>query len=294
MIVVMKIIDVHTHGIGGCDTQTTVPDNILKIAGIQASYGVSGIVLSIYPSSLDIMRSHMGAVRKAIEKQRSKPGTENPELSSIIGLHLEGPFLNPEKSGALNKGAFIKPEEYSYEKLTDGFEDIVKIITIAPELNGATSLIRKISGRGVIVNMGHSNATYGESEAGYRAGARGITHIFNAMRGFHHREPGLAGFGLLHDDIYIEVIADPYHLDRKTVELIFRMKNPERILIVSDTVKESKTTPEAKAITGAKGYLTGGCLTVTESSRKLIEMGFDRDTVENCITKNPEKYLTIR
>lgn len=298
MIIVMKIIDVHTHGIGGYDTRTAVLDDILKIADIHGSYGVSEIILSIYPAKIDLMRELIKVVKKAIEKQRSTLNTQNSKLntqsltfSSIIGVHLEGPFLNPEKSGALDKETFIEPTEYHFEKLVEGFEGIVKVITIAPEMKGTPQLIKKMADRGIIVSMGHSNATFAEAEAGYNAGAKGITHIFNAMRGFHHREPGLAGFGLLHNDVYIEVIADPYHLDEKTLELIFRIKNPERILIVSDTVKGSKTTDE-HAITDVHNKLSGGCLTITESSRRLIEMGFDERIIENCITKNPERYLS--
>src|SRR4030043_1406372 len=160
--------------------------------------------------------------------------------SRIIGGHLEGPFLNPSRCGSLNAASFIDPTEYKFKELIEGFEDIVKIITIAPEINGAIRLIKKMSDKGIIVSMGHSDATYAEAEAGFNAGAMGITHIFNAMRGFHHREPGLAGFGLLNQDIYIEVIADTYHLHPKTLELIFKTKNHNRIIIISDTVKESK------------------------------------------------------
>jgi len=298
MIIVMKTIDVHTHGIGGYDTRTAVLDDILKIADIHGSHDVSEIILSIYPAKIELMRELMKVVKNAMEMQRSTPNVQNSKLntqdltqSSIIGVHLEGPFLNPEKSGALDKKTFIEPTEYDFEKLIDGFEGIVKIITIAPELKGAPQLIKKMADRGIIVSMGHSNATYAEAEAGYNAGAKGITHIFNAMRVFHHRDPGLAGFGLLNNDIYIEVIADPYHLDEKTFELIFRVKNPERILIISDTVKESKTT-DVHAITDVHKKLSGGCLTITESSRRLIEMGFDKHVIENCITKNPERYLS--
>ena len=248
MINVMKIIDIHTHGIGGYDIRTNVIDNILKIAEIHGSYGISEIILSIYPSTIKIMRQHMETVKKAIDKQRSIPKIQHATHTTIIGVHLEGPFLNPEKSGSLDKEKFIEPTEYHFEKLVEGSEDIVKIVTIAPEIKGAQRLIKTVSNRGFIVNMGHSNATFTEAESGYHAGARGITHIFNAMSGFHHREPGLAGFGLLNQDIYIEVIADPHHLDAKTLELIFRIKTPKRILIISDTVKESKTTPENQAI----------------------------------------------
>ena len=96
--------------------------------------------------------------------------------------------------------------------MIEGFEDIVKIVTIAPELEDALHLIKTMSNMGIIVSLGHSDATYQETEKAFHAGAKGITHLFNAMRGFHHREPGIAGFGLTNPDIYVEVIADPFHL----------------------------------------------------------------------------------
>lgn len=216
----------------------------------------------------------------------------NSKLARIIGVHLEGPFLNPSRCGSLDAASFIDPTEYNFKELIEGFEDIVKIITIAPEINGAAGLIKKMSDMGIIVSMGHSDATYAEAEAGFNEGAVGITHIFNAMRGFHHREPGLAGFGLLNQDIYIEFIADPYHLHPKTLELIFKTKNNDRIIIISDTVKESKNSSKDQGITNIYGELSGGCMTIIESSRRLIEMGFNKGVIMGCITKNPERYLS--
>ena len=303
----MKTIDIHTHGIGGYDTRTDKEDDILKIAEIHGSHGVSEIVLTIYPSAMKVMRENMMTVRKAMEKQHSKLRTPNSSL--ILGLHLEGPFLNPSKCGALKAKTFIEPTEKNFKELIEGFEDVVKIISIAPELKGSRQLIKKISDIGIIVSMGHSDATFSEAEAGLNAGAKGITHIFNAMRSFHHREPGIAGFGLINKDIYIEVIADPFHLHPKTLELIFKTKNPEKIIIVSDSVKETnsplplpfkggekgrvegKLQGTAQAVTDTHGRLLGGSMTIVESSKRLIKMGFDERIIVNCITKNPRRYL---
>jgi N-acetylglucosamine-6-phosphate deacetylase len=301
----MKIIDIHAHGIGGYDTRTTAEGDILKIAEIQGSYGISEILLTIYPSIVKVMRENMDAVRKAMKLQDARYKMQDTKPAKIIGVHLEGPFLNPSKCGALNAGAFAEPAEYKLKELIEGFEDIVKIMTIAPEIKGAAGLIKKMSDRGIIVSMGHSDATYADAEAGFNAGAKGITHIFNAMRGFHHREPGLAGFGLLNQDIYIEVIADPCHLHSKTLELIFKTKNPDRIIIVSDSVKEAKTSPSTlpppfkaedmgmgQGITDIRGKLSGGCMTITESSKRLIGIGYNKNSIMRCITKNPKMYLS--
>jgi N-acetylglucosamine-6-phosphate deacetylase len=229
----------------------------------------------------------------------------NSKLARIIGIHLEGPFLNPLKCGALDLKTFVEPSEKNLQKLLEGFEDIVKIMTVAPEIKGAAKLIKKVSDMGIIVSMGHSDATFSEAEAGFHAGAKGITHIFNAMRGFHHREPGIAGFGLINKEIYIEVIADPFHLHPKTLELVFKTKNPKKIIIVSDSVKETNSPPSppykggvqrrtqkiVKAVSDAHGKLQGGSMTIVESSKKLIKMGFNERIIMNCITKNPGRYL---
>ncbi len=285
----MNIIDIHTHGIGGFDTRTSNPEDIIRMAEVQASLGVSAIVPTIYPDSIEIMRQNMMAVQKAMELQAIELQTN----AAILGVHLEGPFLNSARCGALKSSSFIEPNESNLKRLIDGFEDMVKIITIAPELNGAARLIRKISDMGIIASMGHSDATYSEAEAAFNAGAKGITHLFNAMRGFHHREPGIVGFGLLNKDVFIEVIADPYHLDVKTLELIFRIKNPEKIILISDSVSETKITEKDRehGVVDNTGRLQGGSMSITVSSRRLTKLGFNEGIIKRSITRNPETYL---
>jgi N-acetylglucosamine-6-phosphate deacetylase len=295
----MKTIDIHTHGIGGVDTRTRNVDDILAIAEIHGSHGVTEIIPTLYSSPIPEMRAQMETVRKAMAIQKAGftiedagRGENNSSPAKIIGIHLEGPFLNPVKCGALDAPSFSEPGEHALLELLEGFEDIVKIITVAPEIRGAIGLIKKVAGMGIIVSMGHSDATYAEAEEGCRAGARGVTHIFNAMRGIHHREPGIAGFGLLNRDIYIEVIADPYHLHPRTLELVFKMKNHDRILLVSDTVKETGAGGcGMSGVTDATGTLLGGGMTITESSRRLMQLGYDEGDIIDCMTKNPAGYL---
>jgi N-acetylglucosamine-6-phosphate deacetylase len=315
----MKIIDIHTHGIGGYDTNTTIVEHILKIAEIHGNHGVSKILPAIYPASVEQMRANMTTLKRAMALQDSRLEVQSTKLDNstfniqqstlgadsykeakITGVHLEGPFLNPSRCGALNPLSFLDPTPDNLKRLTEGFEDIIKIITIAPELNGATKLIKAIANMGIIASMGHSNATYEEARAGFHAGARGITHIFNAMRGFHHREPGIAGFGLTNPHVYIEVIADPYHLHQDTIKLIFTVKNPEKIIIISDSVKDtpeiqiSKFNNEFQGITDARGALRGGSTTIVESTGRLVDMGYEENSISNCISGNPEMYLNGR
>lgn len=288
----MNIFDIHTHGIDGYDTKSHNVDDILKIAEIHGAFGISKIILTIYPSTIEIMRKNMAIVKKAMLKQK-KVGIKN-KYAEIFGMHLEGPFLNPLKGGALLRTSFKKPNDKYLQELIDGYEDVIKIITIAPELPGALQLIKKISDLGIVVSMGHSDASYAEAEAGFHAGAKGITHLFNAMRGFHHREPGISGFGLINQDIYIEIIADPFHLHPKTLDLILKIKNHDRIIIVSDTVKETYLEKQGRktGITDSAGRLLGGSTTVVESVDRLIKIGYNGNIIMQFITSNPGKYLS--
>lgn len=298
-------IDLHTHGVDKYDTRTTKPEHILKMAELQGKDGVSAILPTIFSRPIDTMRDNIEAVRKAMEIQKpeektpnSKLRTPNSELdlslvprpsSLILGVHLEGPFLDPIRCGALGKDFFIKPTISSLKKLIDGYEDIIKIITIAPELPGALKVIEKCVERGIRVNMGHSNATYNQGVDGKKAGATGITHIFNAMKPFHHREPGLAGFGLLDEDIYIEIIADGVHLHPKTIEIIFAIKRLDRIILVSDSVKGAKKG--GRPIYNKKGILLGSGITIAESVKILRKIGIPEAEIMEAGVDNPMRYL---
>jgi N-acetylglucosamine-6-phosphate deacetylase len=288
----LKIIDIHTHGICGLDTKTESPQEILKIAELQGFYGISEILLTIYPNKIKEMRKSIEAIKKAMDIQKNSKKMKHS--AKILGVHLEGPFLNLEKAGSLNPSHFIKPERKKLQELIEGYEDIIKIITIAPELEGAIDLIKILTKKGIIVSLGHSNATYNEAYSAYKAGAKGITHLFNAMRGIHHREPGIAGFGLTNQDIYVEIIADPYHINKTILDLIFKTKNRERIIIISDSISATKyKNKNVNEPINKDGILSGGSMVLTESISRLISLGYNKEMILSCVTKNPKKYLKI-
>ncbi len=294
MTVFKGFIDIHTHGIGKYDTSTGSAEHILQIAALHYNEGTEAILPTIYPDSINKMRKNMEAVRKAMEIQK-KTKVEGPskkgDASRILGVNLEGPFLNPERCGSLDKTAFLRSSVASLKKLIAGYEDIIKIITIAPELPGALKVIEKCPELGIKVNMGHSNATYRQAIEGKKAGATGITHLFNAMRPFHHREPGLAGLGLIDEDLYTEVIADGIHLHPKTLELIFNRKRLDRIILVSDSVKGRKTG--ACAVYNKDGVLAGSVITISGVVRRLRSVGIPDAEIIEASTDNPARYIGI-
>ncbi|MCX8027127.1 MAG: amidohydrolase family protein [Thermodesulfovibrionales bacterium] len=277
-------IDLHIHGIGALDTQTGAPDDILKMSEALKSNGTDAFLPTIYPSTIKNMRRQIHAISQAMQRQSEKQ-------ARILGVNLEGPFLNPNMCGALNKINFLPPSEYTFRELIDGFEDVIKIITIAPELDGALNIIRLATDLGITVSMGHSDATFNETDAGFNHGAKGITHLFNAMRGFHHRELGIAGFGLMNQEVYVEVIADGYHLHQKTIEMIFRLKRKDRVILISDMVR-GKASYDG-GMRSDDGRLLGGCMDIAKSSERLKKLGFDADTVNTAIDENPKRYISL-
>ncbi|MEW6003380.1 MAG: hypothetical protein AB1638_12155, partial [Nitrospirota bacterium] len=211
--------------------------------------------------------------------------------SLILGVHLEGPFLNPLKCGALNKKTFIIPTESQFTKLIKGYEDIIKVMTIAPELPGALKIIGSCRELGIRVNMGHSDATYKQALEGKKSGATGITHIFNAMRPFHHRDPGIAALALIDRNLYIEVIADGFHLHPGTLELIFAIKSLDRILLISDSVKGAKKG--GNPIYDKKGVLSGSGRLILDALRILKKIGLTEAEIKKIGFDNPKKYIGL-
>ena len=276
-------IDIHVHGATEYDTRTRRQDDILRIADIHGERGTAAILPTVYPGSLEVMRENMAAIRRAIATQRSG--------ASILGIHLEGPFLNPERAGSLDGKSFMEPSVETLGRVVEDFEDLIRIITIAPELPGALRVIEVCREKGFLVHMGHSDASFEQAEEGKHAGATGITHIFNSMRGFHHREPGLAGFGLMDEDIYVEVIADMAHLHPQSLKMLLDMKAPDKILLISDSVKGPGWGNGP--IRGPGGVLQGSGITLSEGVKNLASLGVPLERAVQFASANPRRYLGI-
>lgn len=293
-------VDLHTHGLGKYDTRAAKPSDILKIAALHGKAGTDAVCLALYPGPIKTMRQQVDAVRTAIERQkqdsgfRRMTGKDADAQAIILGVHLEGPFLSSKYPGALDKKALLKPSLALLKELVSGNEDIIKIITIAPELTGALKLIERCTALGIRVNMGHSDATYAQALEGKKAGATGITHFFNAMRPFHHREPGLAGLGLLDEELYIEVIADGAHLHPRTLEMIFNRKRLDRIMLVTDSVKGRITRSMkygVRAVFDDQGVLAGSGITLADSVPLLSAAGIPDAEIAEAASDNPARYI---
>lgn len=279
-------VDLHVHGAGRYDTRTTDPRQVLRIAELHGRAGTRAILPTVYSGTVEEMRLSMEAVDRAMQM---KGGTD---AAVILGVHLEGPFLNPSRCGAQDKSSMVRPSTAVLKKLTEGYGRLIKIITIAPELPGALKVIERCAESGIRVNMGHSEATYRQALEGKKAGASGVTHLFNAMRSFHHREPGIAGLGLTDEELYVEVISDGVHLHPETLRLIFRSKRRDRIILVSDSVKWGKK--KGAPSYDASGILAGSGISLRDSLTVLGRIGIEEAAILRGAVGNPLKYLGIR
>jgi N-acetylglucosamine-6-phosphate deacetylase len=227
-LVAPGFIDAHTHGGSGYDFMSAKPGDIERILGWLATTGVTGVYPTIATSPSP---EQLRAIKMLRQIQERKP-----RGATILGIHLEGPYISPEKRGAQSEKAIRPPNRAEVDQLIDAGEGAIRIITLAPELPGAIELIRYLVGRKIVVSIGHTAASYEQVIQAIDAGARRASHLFNGMTAFHHRHPGAVGAVLTRDEIYAEVILDGVHLHPAVAEIVLRSKGPGRVTLITDAI----------------------------------------------------------
>lgn len=220
------LIDIHIHGYLGEDTSDGTADGIFKIANGIMKNGVTSFCPTTMTVSTEEINQALNVVRSIKEKSRNWDGAE------ILGVNLEGPFINPKKKGAQAEAHIKKPDA--------GFvldnADIICLATMAPEMEGGCDAIREITQKsGVVVSVGHTDASFEEALEGIKAGATHVTHLFNAQTPLHHRNPGVVGAALL-ENVTTELIADTFHVHKGLFELIARIKG-DKLVLISDCTR---------------------------------------------------------
>jgi N-acetylglucosamine-6-phosphate deacetylase len=244
--VVPGFIDLQLNGAGGIDV-TTQPDRLAELAADLPRHGVTAFLPTVI-TCLPAVRA------RALHAPLPDDAGAVP-----LGLHLEGPMLSPARIGAHPADLLAPPSD----ELIEGWAaPRVRLVTIAPELPGALDVIAALTGRGVVVAVGHTDASADEFAAARRAGARYVTHLFNAMRPFAHRDPGPIGATLVDDDVVAGLICDGVHVDPVVVRLAWRALGPGRLNLVTDAV--------AGAMRNAAGILAGSSLSLDQAVRNLV------------------------
>ncbi|GAA5124984.1 N-acetylglucosamine-6-phosphate deacetylase [Alloalcanivorax gelatiniphagus] len=215
-------VDLHVHGGGGASFDTGTTDAAEVVAAAHLARGTTSMAASLVTDTPDRMTA---AIRELAHLVRD---------GRLAGVHLEGPWLSPQRSGAHQPGSLTHPEPAAVERLLAAGDGAVRMVTLAPERHGGPDAVRRLAAAGVVAAIGHTDATYDEARAALDAGARLGTHLFNAMRPLHHREPGAVG-ALLDAPVDVELIADGVHLHPAVLRTVFAAK-PGRCILVTDAM----------------------------------------------------------
>jgi N-acetylglucosamine-6-phosphate deacetylase len=294
LLLVPGFIDLQLNGAFGADF-TANPGAIWPVAAGLPRYGVTSFLPTIITSPLETVRT-----AQAVLAQGPPPDWQG---ANPLGLHLEGPFLNPAKKGAHNP-VHLRPP--SLEAIAGWSpERGVRLVTLAPELPGALALVQALAARGVVVSAGHSMATYAEARAGFEAGIRYGTHLFNAMPALGHREPGLAGALLAQPELTVGLIPDGIHVHPAIVALIWVATGSGRLNLVSDAMAALGMPPGDYNIGDQQvivtetarlpdGTLAGSILPPDAALRNLMAFtGCSLETALTTLTTTPARLLGL-
>lgn len=267
-------VDIQVNGFAGIDFAAADVDDYAAIAPGLAATGVTAYQPTLITLPEQTVLSALSTLN-SIDREKTAP--------RIIGMHLEGPFLSPERVGAHDPRNLIAPDPATLDRLLGSGP--VSMVTLAPELPGAIDLVELLVGRGVVVACGHSNATAAEATAAFDAGATVVTHLFNAQRPLHHREPGIAGAALVHSEVTVSIIVDGIHLADDTVRLAFAA--PAQVALITDAIAAAGRPDGSYAlgdrtVTVAEGAarlddgtLAGSVLTMDAAVRGVVDVGID-------------------
>ncbi len=257
LTLVPGFIDLHVHGGGGFSLATHDPEEIRSYARWVATKGVTSFLVTVCAGNQE---EALGFLRAGA--QVSGPV---PQGARLLGLSLEGPFVNPARRGALPETWPLPPDGRAFDGLVEAAGGQLRLLTLAPEMPRAEAVLRSAVSRGVVVAVGHTDASYEVALGAFAAGASLLTHAFNGMRPFHHRDPGPVGAALDSPEAVVEVIADGVHLHPATVGLMVRAAGPQRVALVTDGV-----TPAGLA---GGSFRVGGQEAPLEDGRVLLGDG---------------------
>lgn len=248
-IVAPGFVDLHVHGYGGADPIEQLPE----MAHALARHGTTAFQPTLFPAA----PQQLGALAEQVHLRAAHLDGG----ARVVGLHLEGPFVNRASAGALPLDALAEPSPAALRELlgpASGAGRGIRTVTLAPELPHALELVAELARCGIRASLGHSLATADDARAAAKAGASGATHLYNAMRPFHHREAGLVGFALSADALYAELIGDLVHVGRDAIELALAARGPRSICLVSDALRGAGTGCERFHSHGREHVARGG------------------------------------
>ncbi len=297
MWAVPAFVDLHIHGFGGFGPEQNTPQSLLKLSNLLAGQGVAAFCPTLYCAKPDAMAAQVQALLPALGQETG---------AQILGFHLEGPFISPRKPGIMNPDEIAIPNLADFKKIYEAAQGHIRIVTLAPELPGIRPVVDFCVKHRIIVQAGHTNATYEQMKEALSWGVRRVTHWGNAMRGLHQREPGVFGAALLEEKISCEVIADYKHIHPALLKLLKQVKSLEQITAVTDSLlptgkKKGPFLANGQEVVLSNGVwkrekdlvIAGSALTMARALRRLVQAGFTLEQAVACTSTNPAKLLGL-
>lgn len=292
-------VDIHNQGAVGVDVNTASVDDLIKVAGFLAGNGVTAWLPTLVPDSDENYSRAINAINELMARQAELA------VAQAVGVHYEGVFANEKMCGAL------RPEYFRSGRWAGDGGQLPKpaqgacMTTLAPEIEGGIEVIKELVKDGWIVSIGHTKADSATLDAAFNAGAKHLTHFFNAMTGVHHRDIGVAGWGLATDQITFDIIADGVHVHPKMLELACRSKGTDKVSLISDSVAptglgdgEFDLWGETIAVSDGRtqnerGSIAGSVCTMNDCVRTMRSLGFSDVEIVKMSSSNPAAVLRL-
>ena len=250
-VVLPGFIDEHIHGAGGSDAMDGNTKDLAIIAETVAKEGTTTFLATTMTQSKENILKAM----RAVKEYREAAGEQG---ARIAGVHLEGPFIAAAHKGAQPLEYVAAPDVKTFDEYNAACGNAIKIITLAPETEGALDFIRHIVAQGTVVSVGHTGAKYAEVKAAMEAGATNVTHTYNAQSPLHHREIGVVGSALLLEDLYCELICDTIHVSVPAMQLLVKNKRADKLALITDAMRAKGLADGVSELGGQTVYVKGG------------------------------------
>ena len=275
-------LDIHIHGAVGHDVMEGTRESLDTIGIFLARHGVGAYYPTSVTAPIDATLRSLSGIAKVIKHREGGDPSSAARVARPLGIHLEGPFVSHEKRGVHPPASIQQPSIELFERFWEASEGTIRLMTIAPEVEGAIAVIERATALGVKVSLGHSNADTAAAKAGVAAGARSATHTFNAMRPLDHRDPGILGTVLDTESLYAELICDGIHVDPMLVRLFWKAVGRDRGILITDGMSATGM-PDGEYLLGGlrvqvkdgrcmhEGHLAGSVLTLDRALKNFID-----------------------
>ena len=286
MLIAPGFIDVHVHGGGGaqvnCATREEVEASVRRMAVFHSQHGTTALVATTVSDSHEALRTAVEGVAAAC-RPFSAPSSSSGAGAVVLGSNLEGPWIARSRAGAHFPGALRPPSMSEFDDLLARADGTLRIVTIAPELEGALEVIAGAVRAGVVASIGHTDADHATAETAFNAGARLATHLFNAMAPIHHRRPGPVAAALADERVSLEIIADGVHIDPALISLVATLA-PERLVLMTDAIGATGTVPGRHRL---------GPLEVQVANGRAVLVGHEDTVAGSVLTMDRALELTV-